>query len=110
MIQVHRGRFGNHLQDFYDTQWNKFDIEQGCPYSELPMNKPMFLNQMLKLSEKLSKDIPQLRVDWYSVDKHLYFGELTFFDGSGFEEFTPNEWDNTLGEWITLPKSSKETT
>lgn len=32
----------------------------------------------------------------------LYFGELTFYPASGFEEFEPDEWDYKFGEWIHL--------
>lgn len=104
MIQVHKGRFGYHTQDFYDTAWNKMDIYQMCAQSEVLMDKPMFLGQMLELSEQLSADIPQLRVDWYGINGKLYFGELTFFDASGFSCFEPEEWDYTFGEWIDLSK------
>ena len=32
-----------------------------------------------------------------------YFGEMTFFDGSGFDEFHPEEWDKKFGDMIKLP-------
>ena len=59
---------------------------------------------MLEVPKKLSADIPHVRVDWYYVDGQLYFGELTFFDGCGFEAFDPEEWDYKLGDWIRLPE------
>lgn len=34
----------------------------------------------------------------------LFFGEYTFFPGSGFGAFTPDEWDYKLGDKIKLPK------
>ena len=39
----------------------------------------------------------------YEVEGKVYFGELTFFPGGGYEEFTPESWDYTLGNWIKLP-------
>lgn len=33
-----------------------------------------------------------------------YFGEMTFFDGSGFDEFHPEEWDKKFGDMIKLPE------
>jgi len=65
--------------------------------------RPSLLEEMIKLSEILAKDIPHVRVDWYIVNNHLYFGEMTFFDGSGFEPFDKFEDDQLLGSWITLP-------
>lgn len=108
LIQVHCGRFKEHLQDFYDTDWNKLDIYQGTPQSEEVMPKPVFYDEMIALSEILSRDIPQLRVDWYYTNNQLYFGELTFFDASGYWAFEPNIWDEKMGEWIELPSKTTD--
>lgn len=104
LIQYHQGRYHKHTQDIYDTAWNKLDVIQGTPSSEKELAQPMFLDEMLELSHKLSAGIPQVRVDWYFVQGQLYFGELTFFDASGFGEFEPEEWNEIIGSWITLPE------
>ena len=54
-------------------------------------------------SRKLSEGIPHVRVDLYNVNGRIYFGEMTFFHGSGLEEFTPEEWDERIGSWLKLP-------
>lgn len=87
---------------FYDTEWNVMPFTRHYPKSDKPINKPINYDKMVQLAEKLSKDIPFVRVDFYEVDGKIYFGELTFYPGSGFEEFTPMEWDLKLGEWIQL--------
>ena len=51
----------------------------------------------------LAKDTVELRVDFYEVNGKAYFGEMTFFDGSGFDEFHPEEWDKKFGDMIKLP-------
>ena len=58
---------------------------------------------MFSLAEKLSIGIPTLRVDFYEVDGKVYFGEITFSHWSGMTPFEPEEWDDLLGSWITLP-------
>lgn len=108
LIQYHQGRFDYHTQDFYDAQWNHLPISQGCPLSENLLEKPVFLEEMLELSRKLAKNIPHVRADWYYVSGQLYFGELTFFDASGFDEFEPDHWNEIVGSWITLPEKSEE--
>ena len=55
---------------------------------------------MIEFSELLSSDVRHLRVDWYSVGEKLYFGEMTFFDGSGLDAFDNEEDDLMLGNWI----------
>lgn len=107
LIQFHSGRFEVHKQDFYDTQWNKLEITQGCPLSETVLDRPVFLEEMLELSRKLAAGIPHVRVDWYYVQGQLYFGELTFFDASGFDEFEPAQWNEIVGSWITLPEKGE---
>ncbi len=67
------------------------------------IEKPACFDEMLDLSRKLSKDIPFVRVDFfYIVNNQIKFGELTFYPGSGFEEFTPESYDYLLGSWIDL--------
>ena len=62
---------------------------------------------MKELAVVLSKNIPELRVDFYEVNNKIYFGELTFFDGSGFDKIEPKEWDKKLGDWIKLPQKTR---
>ena len=104
LIEFHTGRHnGNHTQDFYDTSWHKTKIVQRCvPLSGNEYPKPICLTEMLQMSEKLSVGLPQLRVDWYVIDGKLLFGEMTFFDASGFELFEDPQVDLQLGSWIDL--------
>lgn len=106
LIEIHRGRFGEHTQDFYDAEtWERLDIQQpDMPMAEHPMQKPAFADEMVALSRVLAKDIPHVRVDWYFAENRLYFGELTFFDGAGFDAFIDVKDDLLLGSYITLPE------
>lgn len=107
MIQYHSGRFlGEHLQDFYDLNWNKIkDLSQkGANPSNFVVEKPNLLEKMLSFSELAAATFPNLRVDWYIVNNKLYFGEFTFCDGSGFEGFTPDKINYELGHLIELKK------
>ena len=88
---------------FYDTDWKVMPFERHYPKSRTDIPKPLHYDDMVALAEKLAKDIPFVRIDFYEVEGKVYFGEITFFPGSGWEEFTPSEWDKTLGEWIQLP-------
>lgn len=89
---------------FFDLNWNRLPFERHYRASDKVIEKPKNYSKMIELSEKLANDIPFVRVDWYEINGKLYFGELTFFPGSGFEEFTPEEWDYKLGDMLELPK------
>lgn len=105
LIEIHRGRFSKyHTQDFYDTEWNKTAFEQpGLSLSDENMERPPFADKMLELSEKLVEGIPHVRIDWYYTGGRLKFGEITFYDGAGFDGFIDNQ-DEIIGSWITLPE------
>ncbi len=110
LIEYHANRYsGHHTQDFYDTNWNKTEISQGGrnTMSEVVVPRPVTLEKMIQLSEQLTKDMPHCRVDWYEVKGKLYFGELTFYDSSGFDKFDRKEDELLLGSWIDLSLCNK---
>ena len=104
VIHVNIDRFSDSRQDYYDTEWNKLDIVQDLPMSDIVLEKPALLPKMLELSEKLAQDYPVMRVDWYIGNNQLYFGELTLYEESGMYPFKNIEHDFLLGSWITLPQ------
>lgn len=88
---------------FYDTDWKKMPFERHYPAEDVAQEKPKSYDEMVALAEKLADKIPFVRIDFYEIKGKPYFGEVTFFPGNGMEEFTPEEWDETLGSWIELP-------
>ena len=93
--------------DFYDIEWNKLPFARHYPNSKIIVPKPKNYDLMIELAEKLSKEIPFVRVDFYEIDEKIYFGELTFYPGSGYEEFTPEKYDRVLGDMLELPGEKK---
>ena len=59
---------------------------------------------MLDIAERLSEDFPYVRVDLYSVEGKVYFGELTFYPWSGYVQFLPDSADFMFGKDFTLRK------
>ena len=90
--------------DYYDDNFNHLDFHQEHPASKTPQDMPVCFEEMKRLASILSKDIPFVRVDFYEVDGHPYFGEFTFFDSGGTGPFHPEIWDDILGSWINLPE------
>lgn len=98
-------RASDHVKfDYYDLKFNHLDIKQKYPNAEAPLRKPITFEKMIEFSKVLSENFPHVRVDFYEVDGHLYFGELTFYHFSGFIPFKPSKWDETMGSWLTLPQ------
>lgn len=89
--------------DFFDMDFNWLDFTFNMPNAKVKPSKPNHFEKMKEIAEILSKGIPHVRVDLYLSNDKIYFGELTFFDGSGFDKIEPFEWDVKLGSWINLP-------
>lgn len=88
--------------DFFDESFNHINVKNGHPNSNDIIKKPQNFDLMKELAEKLSKDIPLMRVDLYQVNGKIYFGELTFFHWSGYVPFDPYKYDELFGSWINI--------
>ncbi len=98
---------GNGLHvTFFDKDWRVAPFERKYPKRSEGFPKPLNYDKMVELAERLSAGIPFVRVDFYEVMGKIYFGELTFYPGSGYEKFSPEEWDYTFGNWIQLPEKT----
>lgn len=86
----------------YDSEWKRMPVVRHHPPSKSELRRPDNYQEMRDIAELLSRNMHFLRVDFYECNSRLYVGELTFYPGGGFEEFTPSEWDEKLGSWIKL--------
>lgn len=92
--------------NFFDADFKPLDLEQAHPRSDKPIEKPEAYEQMKEIAAKLSKGLPEVRVDLYEVNGKIYFGEFTFFSLGGTAKFRPDEWDFVWGEQIRLPEAN----
>lgn len=89
--------------DYFDENYQWIDMIWGYDWAEKKPEKPVKFTEMIEIAEKLSAGLPAVRVDLYQCGEKIYFGEMTFFDGSGFDAIEPIEWDYKMGSWIHLP-------
>lgn len=66
------------------------------------INKPKNHNEMIKCAEILSRDFPHARIDLYDQNDKIIFGEITFYDGSGYMKYSPDSFDYDLGKIFKL--------
>ena len=95
----------NICENFYDMDFNPVSIDHGFPRLQPEIEKPAEFELMRDLATKLSKGIPFVRIDFFDVNHHVYFGEFTFFDWGGLRCFGGN-WDYELGKLIVLPRKT----
>lgn len=107
LITICRGiahsSFDVRTNDHYDRDFNRLKFSVYYKNPEVPERIPEQMDDMITMSEKLAEGIPQVRVDWYLVDGHIYFGEMTFYTWEGMMKFDPPEYDEILGSWLELP-------
>lgn len=89
--------------DLYSADWKNMHVLWGYEAGPEKLPKPEKLDELLDVARKLSKGIPHVRVDLYSIGGKIYFGEYTFFTWAGLMKIEPKEWDLKLGDLIKLP-------
>jgi hypothetical protein len=94
--------------DFFDMNWNWINVKNFHPHANPKPKKPKNFNEMINIASTLSQNFPQVRVDLYSENGHVYFGELTFFHFGGNMKFSPNSFDEVLGDSVKLNKTNKK--
>lgn len=108
-IYVSYDREGVNDRVIYDADWNKL------PFSWVPAEtyhpnmgksdvpRPDTLDEMIRIGTEVAKKFPRyIRVDFYDVDGHIYFGEITFHHGGALDRFFPEEYDLKYGKMLTL--------
>lgn len=102
-------RFIEHRSNYYDRNGNFLPFGKTyCPpdYTK-KIEMPKNLGKMIELAETISHNTVLSRIDFYEIDGQVYFGEITFYPGSGFSPFTDEKWDYKLGDMIDLPNIKK---
>lgn len=94
---------------FFNTKWELIrcnDWGKNAP-ENFTLEKPQNLEKMIQIAEKLSENIPLARIDLYNINGDIFFGEITFFPGSGFDSNLYYEEDLRLGQELDLKKVGK---
>lgn len=104
LMYVVENRYTNCTFNYYDMDFrpSRFVSRYGKT-SDVIMEKPALFSEMKRVASILSAGFPHVRVDLYCVREHIYFGEMTFFHYSGYDDMRSYEADRELGEWLTLP-------
>lgn len=96
---VDLGRFGKHTRNVYDLDW-KLQPWNQYTYgnSATPIPKPKNFEKMIEIATVLCQGFSHVRVDLYNIEGKIYFGEMTFTNGCGFDRIIPDKYDFMLGE------------
>ncbi len=87
---------------FYDRNWNRLYYQHENLEKQESIPRPSCFDEMLSLASILCKGFTHIRVDLFEVDGNIYFGELTFFDSSGFDTEISYKTDLMWGSKMKL--------
>ncbi|MFU7517518.1 ATP-grasp fold amidoligase family protein [Clostridium sp. HCS.1] len=104
LIEVHTGRFKIYREDYFLTDWTRVYTRGKVKNSSGDIEKPIYLEKLIELAEKLAEGFEYIRVDFNGVDENLYFSELTFTPDNGTDRYNPLEVDLELAKLINLEK------
>ncbi len=105
-IMVISDRFGETPRgDIFDVNWNVQDITFGAyARSDTPVPRPENLDALLEVANALARDFEYVRVDLYSRNDDIYFGELTFTPGAGVLRMLPESVDYEWGRLLQMTR------
>ena len=100
-------RFTTHNFNYYDMEFNKLPLTSAVgSQADVDFEKPEQFDEMKEIATILSQGFAHIRVDLYCSGGKVYFGELTFYDSSGYDDFSSEEWNKQCGDWIMLPEKT----
>ena len=97
-VQVDSRRFSDHRRTFFSPSWEPQPFRLRFERETDALPRPLHLEQMIELAERLGAGFDFVRVDFYDLPDGPLFGELTFTPGAGCDPFYPSEYDLRLGE------------
>lgn len=93
------GRYKDHKRNIYNLDWELQPFNQYTyGNTSYEIKKPEKFDEMVEIASSLCRGFSHVRVDLYNVDGKIYFGEMTFTNGGGYEAIYPKEYDKVLGD------------
>lgn len=91
-------------RDYYSAEWEYLEYVKPEYRSKKKEKRPDQLTEMLEAAANLSASFPLARVDFYIVNNHLYFGEITLTPSEGCTVYLNNRGQTEIGNSILLQK------
>ena len=103
-VAVDKGRFIDHRRNIHDYDFNFLpEVSFGFArdYGSVD-ERPVSYDKMCEIASKLAEPFPHCRVVFFIIGERIYLGEITFFNGAGYDKVTPKEYNLKMGNWINL--------
>ena len=105
MTAIYQGRYTDKFnKTIFNSKWEKISdvvFGENINTSNLIV-KPTEYDKLVDYALKLAKPFPHARVDFYIINNKIYFSEITFMTGAGYNKISPRSFDEKLGSWIRI--------
>lgn len=98
-ITVHFDRFTEHKIRSFGRNLEPIEWAFGriVPIQSTPWQEPQNFDTMLRVAESLAEGFGFMRIDLYSLENRVYFGEFTPYPGGGWARYHPARLDSEFG-------------
>lgn len=98
LLTLHFDRFEDHKTRSFDRNFEPREFRYDFESWNGECQKPSNFEEMVRVAESLAEGFDFMRVDLYSTENRIYFGELTPYPGGVATKFLPTSEDDHLGE------------
>ena len=86
----------------YDRDFKLLPVQRTGDALLADIPRPANFEELIVTAEQLASVFPHVRVDLYDQHEQIRFGELTFYNASGYMKYEPDEFDYTVGNFFCL--------
>ncbi len=97
MIHVDVGQGSQRRRSLFDRTWKLLNVTYRYPPAG-DLDRPLLLDEMISIAEKLGRDFSFARIDLYLQDNKIYFDGIEQAPRVENEIFDPRDFDTVLGE------------
>jgi TupA-like ATPgrasp len=84
-------------RNFYTLDWELIPVRGKYPNVRSSLERPRNLDEMIRVSEFLATRTDHVRVDLYSLNQRICFGEMTNYHSAGAEILIPDSFNYEFG-------------
>jgi hypothetical protein len=103
VLQISSHKGNTKKVSYYDMEFSRLHLATDLSGIDDALTKPDNFCEMIEIARRLSKGLIHVRIDLYSINGQIFFGEYTFHNSGGIVNFNPPEWNKILGDMIVLP-------
>lgn len=98
----------SYMETYVDMNFNPLDYRLDGFKNNDSIQKPKTFEKMVEIAKLLCEDFSMVRVDLYTNDNQIFFGELTFSSAAGYDFPNPFKYDEILGDLIVIDPVKRE--